>query len=67
MSVLGSYELALRIPRYLTMSALYKHHSSQDVIMRNGFSKQNANFEKSQELKGQTHEKVGEDSSLGSY
>jgi hypothetical protein len=28
--------------------------------MRNDFMKQNGNFENSQELKGQSHEKVGE-------
>jgi hypothetical protein len=65
MSVQGSNELALRIPRYPTMSALYTQQSSQDAKLKTDeeqdqstgkwetvLFKQNANFEQSQELKG---------------
>jgi hypothetical protein len=66
MSVQGSNELALRIPRYLTMSErpvytelitgyqIEIRRGARSVEMRNDFIKQNANFEKSQELKGQS-------------
>jgi hypothetical protein len=46
MSLQGSNELALRIPGYPTMSALYTQHSSQEAKLESGDVQDQSNEKK---------------------